>query len=200
MWTCERGRLALLAALALGASLSAHDFSQSESTIELGVPGATGTVRVRLSLNLLEIPDVDTSRDGRVSYDELEQVIERVVALVKDHYTVGAPGPPSRVAVDRHEIVDDHVLRLEMRYEFGDDVTRIDVASTFDTLFGPMHQHFVTASVNGELRRAVLDAANRSAQFDAGRVTPGRLAAVGLALLGVGLLAAFRMRSRHVRF
>ena len=200
---CERGRrsLALVAALALSAFVFAHDFSQSESTIEIDGPGGPGNniVRVRLSLNLLELPDVDASRDGRVSYDELEEVIERVVALVKEHYTVGAPDPPTRTVVDRHEIVDDHVLRLDIRYAFGHDVKRVDLASTLDALLGPTHQHFLTARINGELRRAVLDATNRTAHFDASRVTLGRLAAVGLALLGLGLLAAYRMRPSHVR-
>ena len=193
MWTCERGRpAAFLASLVLSASVSAHDFSQSESTIEI----AGDDVRVRLSLNLLEVPDVDTNRDGRVSYDEIEEAIERVFGLVKEHYTLRAPDPPARIVVDRYEIVDDHVARLDMRYRFGHEVMRVEVASTFDALLGPTHQHFVTARIHGGLMRAVLDATSRSARFDASRVTPGRIVTVVLALLGIGLLGAYRMRPR----
>lgn len=183
----------MLAAFAILASASAHDFSQSESTIDID----GRAVRVQFSVNLLELPDVDTSGDGRVSYDELDRAIERVVGLVKGHFAVRAPDEAGRIAVDRYDFVDDHVLRMDMRYEFDHRLGAIDVTSTIDALAGPMHQHFLTARVNGELVRAVLDAANRSTRLDPRRVTPGRLTAVGLAALALGVLAAFRWRARQ---
>ena len=209
MWTCkgrraagaglphQRRRLLTLSVLfALTAHAAAHDFSQSESTIEI----AGHEVRVRLSLNLLEFPGVDTVRDGRVSYDELEDALERLFGLVKEHFTVSAPDPASRIVVDRHGIVDDHVLQMDLRYQFGHDVTRVEVQSTLDVLAGPTHQHFVTARIDGGWQRAVLDATNRSAHFnfDPSRVTPGRMLTVALAALGVGLLGFYRIRqARH---
>jgi len=183
---------ALIVVLVLTAGTTAHDFSQSESTIEIAGPD----VRVRLSLNLLELPDVDISRDGRVSYDELDHAIERVFGLVKAHFTVRAPDPVARVRVDRHAIVEDHVLQMDLRYQFSHLVTSIDVESTLDALMGATHQHFATAKINGELQRVVLDASNQSAHFDASRVTMGRIGVVLFAGVALALLAWYRRKPR----
>ena len=76
----------MLAAL-FASAVRAHDFSQSESAIE--IDGAI--VRVRIGVNLLEMPGVDANGDQRVSYDELDESIERVFAAIKEHLTLRAP-------------------------------------------------------------------------------------------------------------
>jgi hypothetical protein len=178
----------LLLIVLSGASLSAHDFSQSESVVTTDGP----MVKVRISLNLLELPDVDTSRNGVVSYEELDAAIERVFDVVRTHYVVGAPDAPTRTSVERHGIADEHVLTMDVRYDFGHDVRRLDVTSTLDEVLGPTHQHFLTANIAGESARAVLDAANRRAHFDRARVVVWQIAAVGVAVLGLALMAWLR--------
>ena len=180
----------LLLVVGCSAILAAHDFSQSESTLALD--GAS--VNVRLRLNLLEFPGVDRNGNGAVSYEELDAAIERVVAAVKEHYVLGAPDAPLRVLVERHEIVDDHVLQMSVRYDFARDVRQLDVTSTLDVLFGPMHQHIVTTRLHGETSRTVLDAGNRRAHLDRSRITPWRIAAAIGAVFVIGLLAWFRRR------
>ena len=129
-----------------------------------------------------------------MSYEELDAAIERVVASVKEHYVLGAPGAPLRILVERHEIVDDHVIDMQVRYDFAGDVRQLDVTSTFDTLFGSMHQHILRTRLAGETSRTVLDAANRRAHLDRSRITRWRVAAVIGAVLGIALLAWFRRR------
>lgn len=179
-----------LVALVFSVALTAHDFSQSEST--LTIDGST--VSVQLRLNLLEFPGVDANGNGVVSYDELDAGIERVFAAVKEHYVLGAPGSPVRILVERHDIVDDHVLQMDVRYDFAADVAGLDVTSTLDALLGPMHQHMLTTRLNGETTRAVLDADNRRVHLDRSRITRGRIAAVLGALVAIVLLAWFRRR------
>jgi hypothetical protein len=174
------------------AAVGAHEFSQSESTIE-----ASGdAVRVRFSLNLLEISGVDDSGDGRVSYDELDKKIESVFALIKQHYTLHAPDAPMRVVAERYDIVDEHVLQLDIRETFSGAVRELAVTSTLDAAIGPTHQHFAIVVNGSERRRAVLDRSNRTATFDLRRFTAGRIATVVLAAMGVGVLAFYRFRRR----
>jgi len=174
----------------LCAIVSGHDFSQSESTLTIDGP----SVKARLNLNLLELPYVDTSRNGVVSYEELDAAIERVFGAVKQHYVLGAPDPPLRALVERSEIIEDHVLQMDVRYDFSHEVGELDVTSTLDALFGPTHQHFLTARLAGETSRTVLDAANGRVHLDRSRVTPGRIAAMIGAVLGIALLAWLRRR------
>lgn len=181
--------MATAALLAFGAE--AHDFSQSESTIEFD--GAT--VRLRVSLNLLELKDVDANGDQRVSYEELDRAIERVFAALKEHYTLGAPQPAERIVVENYRIADDHVLQIAIRETFAAAVSRLTVASNLDSLFGPMHQHLVTAMVNGRPERAVLDASNRHAIFETGRISAARILAVAVAALGLLALGLYRLRA-----
>ena len=178
------------ALVAIGAE--AHEFSQSESTIEFD---GRSTIHLRFSLNLLELKGVDASGDQRVSYDELDRSIERVFTAIKEHYTLGAPEPAERIVAEKYQIADDHVLQIEIRQTFGTDVGRLDVTSSLDALLGSAHQHLVTAIVNGEPRRAVLDASNRSVTFETGRVTVGRVLIVVVAALGLLALALYRLRN-----
>jgi hypothetical protein len=180
----------LLLVIGFSAILAAHDFSQSESTLTLDGP----TVNVQLRLNLLDFPGVDANGNGVVSYEELDAAIERVFAAVKEHYVLGAPDAPLRILVERYEIVDDHVLQMGVRYDFAAEVHQLDVTSTLDVLFGPMHQHIVTTRLSGETSRTVLDAGNRRAHLDRSRITPWRIAAVMGAVFGITLLAWFRRR------
>ncbi len=181
-------RPALALTLVFGVALTAHDFSQSESVVTTDGP----TVRVRFSLNLLELPDVDTSRNGVVSYEELDAAIERVFAAVKANYVVGGPDAPKRTMVERQEIVDEHVLRMDLRFDFDHAVRQLDVTSTLDALLGPTHQHFLTANIAGESARTVLDATSRRAHFDRARVVAWQIAAVAAAVLGLALMAWLR--------
>jgi hypothetical protein len=174
--------------LAWAALVSAHEFSQSESTLTID----RSSVNARLSLNLLEFPFVDANGNGVVSYEELDAAIDRVFAAVKEHYAIGAPEAPLRTLVERHEIVEDHVLRMDVRYDFSHDVKTLDVTSTLDALLGPTHQHILTASINGETSRAVLDAGNRRAHLDGSRITLWRIAAMAGAVGALVLLAWFR--------
>lgn len=177
---------------ALSVVVEAHAFSQSES--RLAIDGRT--VRVRLSLNLLEMKGVDANQDQRVSYDELDNAIEPLFAAVKEHYTLRAPELPRRVVAEKYQIIDDHVLQIDMLQTFERDVRRLEATSNLDALLGPAHQHLATAIVNGEPRRAVLDAANRTLIVEVARVTVGRIVTVVLAVAGLLLLIAYRLKQR----
>jgi hypothetical protein len=180
----------VLLVVATCATVYAHDFSQSEST--LTIDGSA--VRVQLSLNLLDLPYVDSNGNGVVSYEELDATIERVFAAVKTHYVLGAPGSPLRTALEHQEIVEDHVLRMDLRYDFADDVRQIDVTSTLDAMLGPMHQHFLTANIDSETMRTVLDAGNRQVRFDRSRILEWRIGVLVAAGFAIALLAWFRRR------
>ncbi len=192
MQAWRRCAVTVVCLLMLAASVAGHDFSASESVLEID----GRTVRSTLSINLLEIHDVDLNGDERISYDELDRSIERLFAAIKEHYRIDAAGDPAQsVHADRSEIVDDHVLQINLRYTFSRPATAVVVTSTLDQLLGSTHQHVVSLKVDGAFRRAVLDAGHQSAEFDARRVTPGRLAAVFVALVGIAALIVYRRRS-----
>jgi hypothetical protein len=183
----RRRGAALVAMLSGGmAVLAAHDLAQSESRFD----GQGSTLRAITIVDLLEFPGVDADGNGRISIPELDRAIAGVFAAVKTHLVVRTDGgAPDRVTLDAHELSDEHVLRMDIAYQFGTPPSRIEVTSTLDELLKPQHQHLVTAVAGGERRQAVLDAANRSVSMElsASRVTwPRALAVVG----ALGLLAA----------
>lgn len=104
--------------VAAGARIGlAHAFSTSSSKIQ--VDGRQ--VHVSITLNLLDLhkgPPVDLNHDGLVSYDELDDGIERIYAAVKENYHIRAARPPSKTSVERYQLVDHNVLQMDMLYVF----------------------------------------------------------------------------------
>jgi hypothetical protein len=168
------------AVLVLGAppasNLRAHDFPRSESTVT--VQGATA--RVRLALDLLELGGVDTSGDGVVSYTELDEHLDRVYAIVKQHFLVTANVPLVRMSAER-AVVNDHVLQMDLAFIFTSDVTDLTIRSTFDEVMRPDHQHATRVTIAGATAAATLNAVTPQATFEAG----GSRAAWRFARLGV---------------
>jgi hypothetical protein len=156
--------IALLAMVFVVQSLvSAHDLSRSESRLEIH----GREVRVLFTIDLLELSDVDRNRDGRVSYDELDASIERIFAAVKENYQVRAAAPPLHISVEQYGIIDGHVLRMELNETFAEDVSRLEITSTLDRIARSGHQHLASATVDGIVHQAVLDASMPTAVFSA---------------------------------
>jgi hypothetical protein len=187
-------RAALVCGLLLHAGmLHAHDLRQSESIFEARGAAVAATI----TIDLLGFPGVDDDRNGRVSYDELDAAIADVFARLKTLLRVQADVPPSRITLDRHDLVeDDHILRLVVTYAYPRPVAAITVISSLDQLGDPMHQHLVTAIVGEARQRAILDRSNPSATLSmtTARVTAARVAAAVAGLLAVGALVWLRLR------
>jgi hypothetical protein len=198
-WRCRASATRLLSiallVLCTGASAAAHDLSISQSRVT--VKGSTATVR--LSIDLMAFAGVDANADARVSHEELERSIERVFALVKQHYQVTAGGPARRITLDRYELADEHGVDLDLRYAFDGDVRRVEVTSTLDSLAGPSHQHVVSVDGGEQMQRAVLSANSRTAAFDGGGSTVGQVITGMLAAAGVTVLLAYRILSGRSR-
>lgn len=138
-----------------------HDMSQSESRIL--VQGQN--VQVFLRLNLLEFKGVDTNGDGAISYDELDNAIDRVYAAIKQRFTITAPDAPVRVILRRYGVSEDHVLDLDLLYTFSHDVSELQVTSTIDQITRPGHQHLTTVTFSHEQQEGILNASNPTAIF-----------------------------------
>lgn len=159
--------MTLLLCCAFSGSVSAHDISQSESRLE--VHGHE--VRVAFRLNLLELGYVDANGNGFISYDELDNSIDRVYTDIKRHYVLQGPAPPIQVTLERYGVVEDHVLDAEILYEFSREVTQLRVTSTLYEITRPGHQHLTSANLNGTIHETVLNAANPTALFSSGDAT-----------------------------
>jgi len=181
-------------------TVSAHDLGQSESRLEID----GSIVRATTIIDLLEFPKVDDDGNGRITIAELDRAIGDVFARVKAHLVMtGDDQAPRQVTLDRHELADDHVLRMTIVYEFPHAVSRLAVTSTLDQLSRPDHQHLVSAVIAGDRRQAVLDASNRSVSINvaASRVTWPRVLAVlgAIGLIGVRFVWIRRRTIRHGR-
>lgn len=159
--------MTLLLCCAFSGSVSAHDISQSESRLEV----CGHEVRVAFRLNLLELGYVDANGNGFISYDELDNSIDRVYRDIKQHYVLQAPGPPIRVTLERYGVVEDHVLDAEIVYEFSREITQLRVTSTLYEITRPGHQHLTSANLNGTIHEMVLNAANPTTLFSSGDAT-----------------------------
>ena len=197
IWTCEAIRVALAVTIGglpvCAGEAIAHDLSRSESV--LVIDGAT--VRAQFSINLLEFNGVDANGDGRVSYDELDARVEHVFTLIKQHFLLTAPAPPTRVILQRQQIVEDHVLRADLVYTFGKPIRDLRVESTLEAATTSSHVHSVQSDINGEPFQALLTPQNRSAAFLVGGFTIGRLVVVVLVCAAIAAGVAARLTKRH---
>jgi len=142
-------------ALTLAGAAFPHDMPRSESRIT--VRGRE--VQVAFRLNLTELSGIDTNGDGSISYDELENAIDRVYGQIKQHWGVSVPGSaPVKVTLRRYGLVEDHVLDLNILYTFPNEVTSLTVTSTLHQILQPAHQHLVTVDFGTGVHEGVLDA------------------------------------------
>jgi hypothetical protein len=165
-----------------GTGARAHDFPRSESTVT--VRGAD--VHARLALDLLELGSVDSSGDGVVSYTELDEHMDRVYALVKQHFLVTADVPLARMSAEHAAVVNDHVLQMDLLFIFTSDVSDLTIRSTFHEVMRPDHQHATRVTIAGATEAATLNAVTPQATFEAG----GSRVAWRFARLGMGQVFA----------
>jgi len=176
---------------------TAHDLARSESRCT--IQGAS--IDCELIVDLLEFPGVDRDGNGTISYAELDQSIAGVFARIKEHFRLRSPAEPSTVVMTRHELVDEHTARLALTYTFPDDISRLDVTSTFDELSRrPDHQHYAMTNRGGVEQRAILDAAHHTVTFEFRRWTRTTIWLTVAALAIVGLRVGWFLRGyRRVR-
>lgn len=180
----------------LSVPLSAHDLARSESRLD--VQGSE--IHCSLIVDLLEFPNVDSDGNGRIGYDELDRSIASVFASVKEHLIVRGPTDPSTIVMTRHELLDEHTVRMELAYGFPANVSRLEVTSTFDQMARrPDHQHVVTALMSGTRHDAVLDASSRTAIFEDRFWTRTSLGLTLAAVLILGVRVAVFLYQRRAR-
>ena len=161
----RRLTLALLLAGCLGCIAQAHPFSQSGSRLVVSGRG----VRAALTINLLDLhsmPDIDRNRDNRISYPELDDAIERIVAAVGPHFAVHSAGDPLQTTVERYQLADETTVRLDFLYRFAEDVATLEITSTLDTITQANHRHLMSVTSGGFTHEAILDLARPTAVFD----------------------------------
>lgn len=151
----------LACSLVLSGTVRAHDVSQSESRID--VHGRE--VRVEFRLNLLELRYIDTNGDGFISGDELDNSIARIYADVKQHYVLRGPELPTQTTMESYRVIEDHVLDMELVYQFPQPVRQLSVTAILFQITQPGHQHLTSATLNGTTYEAVLNAQNPTATF-----------------------------------
>jgi hypothetical protein len=184
----------LLVLGSLMAPLVAHDLARSESRCT--IQGAS--TQCELIVDLLEFPGVDADGNGTISYVELDQSIADVFARIQEHFQLRSPAEPSTVVVTRHELVDEHTARLSLAYTFPENISRLDVTSTFEQLSRrPDHQHYVMTTREGVEQRAILDAAHDTVTFEFRRWTRTSIWLTVAALAIVGLRVGWFLRSRR---
>jgi hydrogenase/urease accessory protein HupE len=160
-----RGLILLLTAGCLRHTVHAHPFSQSGS--RLAVSGRD--IRATVTINLLDfhsMPDIDENRDNRISYPELDEAIEGIVAAVRQHFVVHSSGAPIQTTVERYQLADETMVRLDLLYRFAGDVTTIDVTSTLATVTQPNHRHLMSVTSGALTHEAILDLDRPGATFD----------------------------------
>ena len=140
----------------------AHTLGRVESAVS--VDGER--VRMRLLLDLLEIRDLDVNHDGEASLAELDQSIERVYELVKQHVRVDADGALIRTTLERYAVRDGHVGEIDLVFVFASRPSRLTISSTLDRALPASPEHVVSVSFgDSEPVTALLDAGNPAATF-----------------------------------
>jgi hypothetical protein len=170
MMTKRGSALALAALLWFPRPAGAHDLARSESALMVAGPRE---IRATLTLNLLDFPDLaefDRNRDRVFSYDEIDRGIDRLYAIVREHFEVGAPGPASSVSLERYDMLDATAVRLVLAYRFDADVATVRVRVSLSEVTEPEHVHATSLGTGADRREAVLAGDAREVTF----VLPGR--------------------------
>jgi hypothetical protein len=182
--------------LLLASPATAHDLARSESRCT--IQGAS--TECELIVDLLQFPGVDADGNGTISYAELDRSIADVFARIKEHFLLRSPAEPSTVVMTRQELLDEHTAKLAVAYTFPENLSRLDVTSTFDQLSRrPDHQHYVVTAMGGVEQRAILDAVHPTVTFEFGRWTRTSIWLTVAALAIVGLRVGWFLRSRRIR-
>jgi len=142
-------------------AIEAHVLARSES--RLLVRGRE--VSAHLTFNLLDFPGVDRNGDQVVTPEELAPAFNRVYATILEHFSLSSSGPPVRMTRDKYELVDEHVLLLDLTYVFPQQVLALEMTSTLPDALGAGHVHLATFLLNGRLQEQILDNRNRSVFF-----------------------------------
>ncbi len=134
------------------------------------------------------------------TYDEVDRGIDRLYALVKDHFSVGGPQAAASTSLDRYELLDTTAVRLDLTYRFDADVTAIRVTSTLGEVSQPEHVHVTgVEGADGAREQAVLAGATREATFALpGGLSFARLGRVVLVALALMSLVAYALVRRFV--
>jgi hypothetical protein len=180
------------AAFAVG--VYAHDLGRSESIVTV-----TGSdVRLRLTLNLLEVAAIDLNGDGQVSYGELDEAIERIYAIVKAHLIIRGTDPPVRTSLQHYSVTEGHAGQLDLLLTFERKLNHLTVTSTLHQVLRPTHEHMTTVSFDGTegLHRAMLSVGMPGTTFAQG--SDPYLATIVLGLL-VGTVIGCTLLVRFVR-
>jgi hypothetical protein len=189
--------LILAAATGLAAPTLAHDLARSESVLRLAGPRE---LHATLTLNLLDFPslaNLDRNHDQAFSYDEVDRGIDRIYELARAHLTIGGPGPPASVSLDRYDMLDATAIRLDLTYRFSADVTGVRVASSLAQAAQPGHMHVTVFQSDRGTRQAVLTGDAHDVTFVVpGRWTFGRLLATA-ALVAAGLILLLSLLVRR---
>ena len=155
----------LVMTLIWSVTTGAHPMSHSVSRLEV----AGRDVRVVLTIDLLELGDVDRNGDRLIGYGELDSAIDSVYARVRQHYVLRSSGDPVSVSLERYEIIEDgHIGRLYMRYTFAADAGALDLISTLDRITTAEHRHLASVVLDGAVEEAILDASQPAVSFGAG--------------------------------
>lgn len=152
----------LVALFAFVPSIEGHDLSRSESSVT--VQGREAALRLRL--NLIGLADFRWNRETIVSYDELEQNLDRMFALVKEHVRCDSSSGLVGVTLDRHELEEDHVLVMDLRYQFQQDVRDLAIGSTLDRVTAADHRHLTAVTFEGVVQQAVIDRSQPIVRFE----------------------------------
>lgn len=157
-----RGWVGACLVAALSVTARAHDLSQSVSDVMV-----VGDREARVVLNVdgLELGGLDADGDARISFGELERSIEDVFERARGHFLVHAADAPVRTTLEHYAVVDDHAVRLEIRYSFDEPITALTVTSRLDRVTHPAHRHLTNVRAFGADHQAVLGGSAPTATF-----------------------------------
>jgi len=109
--------------------------------------GGLGTLAAALTVGLSDfhkLPDIDQNHDGIVSYDEIDKAIGPLYAALREHYTVrSGTAAPTKTVVERYVLLPGGRLRLEIAYQFAEEIRVLRVESTLDTITVSADTHLV---------------------------------------------------------
>ena len=158
--------LAGLAATLFPAPLAAHEFSASYSRLQVEGP----VLRVQFTLNVVDLhqlqPPPDTNADGELSDQELTASQENITKAIQGNVRFEGPEAPSSTEIEGYERDGPSVLRFNLLYKFGHDLSNLRVTSTMANITQADHYHMLQIAADENTYQYVLDLNHPSIDLD----------------------------------
>ena len=131
-------------------------------------------VRSVLSVSLLDLnfmPELDSDGDGFIEYDDVLRHRKAIESRILEHFHVRDAGQEGTVGVQDFQVLESGELVLKFEHRFSQELTQLELESTFHELTDSQHRVFCKVDDGGEVKQYFFDIYNPRRAIEVSQVS-----------------------------